>query len=133
MNRVLVRVWPVCLALVIVLLPSLGPLLDHHFAERQPYHAHLAADSGHEHNYQAFHSHPFGQIAESNPALPNLQISSAGAPMAILTEPDLIGRLMIGAGAVFAIPGAADSVLRSAYVPPPDKPLRNPIRVSVGL
>ena len=57
MNRVLVRVWPVGLAVVMAVLPFLGPVIDHHFAERQPYHAHFGTDAGHEHYYASLHAH----------------------------------------------------------------------------
>lgn len=45
-----------------LLLPALGPLLDHHFVERQPVHAHVflgAAPHDHVHSYEyGAHHHP---------------------------------------------------------------------------
>ena len=64
MNQVLVRLWPIGLAVLMVTLPFLGPVIDHHFAERQPYHAHFGADAGHEHHYASLHSHHTDQASE---------------------------------------------------------------------
>ena len=50
-----------CLLLVLaILLLSLGPMLDHHFAERHPGHQHFylgSADQSHPHGYQESHVH----------------------------------------------------------------------------
>ncbi len=114
-----------------VALPSLGPMVDHHFAERQPYHAHLGADTGHVHGYRAFHEHlPVGSGAnapmgnEGSVALPNLEVASSAAPAAMPAETDTIRALMDAADGVFAIEGAADSVLGSVYCTPPLRPPR---------
>lgn len=48
------------LAVAALLLPSLGPLLDHHFAERHPGHTHWyrgAAGPEHSHPFEQFHIH----------------------------------------------------------------------------
>lgn len=48
------------LAVGVLMLPSLGPLLDHHFAERQPGHSHWyrgAAGPEHSHPFEHFHIH----------------------------------------------------------------------------
>jgi len=42
------------LAVAVLLLSSLGPMIDHHFAERHPAHGHLFLDAAGED-----HSHPF--------------------------------------------------------------------------
>ncbi|MFQ5344151.1 MAG: hypothetical protein ACE5F6_21625, partial [Anaerolineae bacterium] len=61
----------VALAILAILLPYYGPLLDHHFVERQPFHVHIyfgAARPEHTHPYQVSHTHSHTrQIA--NPAL----------------------------------------------------------------
>ena len=47
------------LAVFILLLPSLGPSLDHHFAERRHDHSHLylsTIDRAHSHPYESFHA-----------------------------------------------------------------------------
>jgi hypothetical protein len=58
----------VLLALFALCLASLGPVLDHHFAERQPGHTHLylgAQVPGHLHPYQQAHTH---HQAEAEPS-----------------------------------------------------------------
>ena len=50
---------PVLLVAVALFLPAIGPLLDHHFAERQPDHLHIG-ESGfqvHPHDYKQVHYH----------------------------------------------------------------------------
>jgi hypothetical protein len=57
-----------CLAFFALVLASLGPVLDHHFAERQPGHEHLYLGKKvptHPHPYQQVHAHP--QTTESQP------------------------------------------------------------------
>ena len=52
MQNILIAIMPVFLAVAPVAPPGFGPFLDHHFAERQPYHAHLGAGGGgHTHEY----------------------------------------------------------------------------------
>ena len=132
MNRVLVRVWPVGLALVMAALPFLGPVIDHHFAERQPYHAHLGADVGHEHDYASMHAHLVDETAESllptgsggGIALYSFEIFSAGPSMAMLADSELESRLMPDPDAVLALRAPAFSVLKSASVSPLERPPR---------
>ena len=48
------------MALTALFLPLLGPLMDHHFAERQPLHAHIYPDGsayGHLHSYETYNHH----------------------------------------------------------------------------
>ena len=48
------------LAVVVLLLSSLGPMIDHHFAERHPAHGHLflyAAGEDHTHPFEYSHIH----------------------------------------------------------------------------
>ena len=116
-----------------VALPSMGPLIDHHFAERQPYHAHLSADSGHRHEYRAPHAHTGRQAEDTNPALPNTEVFSVGAAIAIPSDAELVRRLMTEPDTVFTIPPASDSALRSVHTSPPHGPPRESSQVSVAL
>lgn len=46
------------LAVAVLLLSSLGPMVDHHFAERYPAHGHLFLDTaGEDHSHPFEHSH----------------------------------------------------------------------------
>ena len=132
MNRVLVRVWPVGLAVVMAVLPFLGPVIDHHFAERQPYHAHFGTDAGHEHYYASLHAHQgllgtgsgVEQAADSGIALYSFEVFSAGPSVAMLTDSELEGRLTPDPDAVLTLRAPASSVLRSASVSPLERPPR---------
>ena len=132
MNRVLVRVWPVGLAVVMAVLPFLGPVIDHHFAERQPYHAHFGTDVGHEHYYASLHAHQslpwtgsgVEQAADSGIALYSFEVFSAGPSVAMLTDSELESRLTPDPDAVLTLRAPASSVLRSASVSPLERPPR---------
>ena len=124
MNQVLIRVWPIGLAVVMAVLPFLGPVIDHHFAERQPYHAHLGADSGHEHYYANLHLHGGDQTAGGGIALYSFEIFSGGPSVAMLADLELESRLTPDPDAVLTLRAPASSVLRSASVSPLERPPR---------
>ena len=83
------------LAVLMVALPLLGPSIDHHFAERQPYHAHLADYAWHEHTYQelARAPEPVG-LPKADLVLYSFEISSAGPAVALFVDSELQRRLM---------------------------------------
>ena len=123
----LVRVWPVGLAAVMLALPFLGPVIDHHFAERQPYHAHFGADAGHEHDYASLHVHQPDQAAgaaEGGIALYSFEVFSAGPAVAMLADSELESRLMPNPDVALALRAPAHSVLESASVSPLERPPR---------
>ena len=124
MNRVLVSVWPVGLAVLMAALPFLGPVIDHHFAERQPYHAHFGADERHDHDYASLHLHGGAQTADGGIALYSFEVSSAGPSVAMLTDSELEGRLTPDPDAVLTLRAPAFSALRSASVSPLERPPR---------
>ena len=120
------------LAVVMAVLPFLGPVIDHHFAERQPYHAHFGTDVGHEHYYASLHAHQsllgtgsgVEQAADSGIALYSFEVSSAGPSVAMLTDSELESRLTPDPDAVLTLRAPASSVLRSASVSPLERPPR---------
>ena len=91
--------------LAALLLPLLGPLMDHHFAERQPAHLHVypaGVPIQHLHDHEAFHSHEAPnvgpvEVANSGPVLESsvifmpqegegLSVSTLGITLALLTS-----------------------------------------------
>ena len=136
MNAILIRVWPLALVVLMVALPAAGPLLDHHFAERQPYHTHVGADSSHRHDYRAAHAHPPDSAApatgESSAApspdaalaLYSFEVSSPMASIAILANSNLDDQLTAAADSPLAIRAATEAALASALVPVPKRPPR---------
>ena len=124
MNRILASVWLVALALAIVALPSVGPMIDHHFAERQPYHAHFRTDVAHAHDYANQHAHGDDPAESGDDALFGFDALSGGPALALITDSRLMGRLAADSASLLAIPGIAETALASTSVPPPEKPPR---------
>ena len=97
MQKILIAILPVFLAVALIAPPSFGPFLDHHFAERQPYHAHLGAGGGHEHEYRREHFHARADSpdsraargADGDEAMPNPEIASS-AMAAVRLEPGAV-------------------------------------------
>ena len=119
--------WPVGLAIVLAVLPFVGPVFDHHFAERQPYHAHFGADAGHEHDYANPHLHDLrggDQAADGGIALYSFEVVSAGPSMAMLADSELESRLTPDPDAVLTLRAPEFAALRSASVPPLERPPR---------
>ena len=125
MNRVLARFWMVALAALVVGLPALGPLFDHHFAERLPYHAHVGAANDHEHGYRHLHSHDAERSPDWNPALYKLDTSPTALTIVLSTDSELGGWFMPDNDSALRIPGPEFNPLKSAYVSPPDRPPRS--------
>jgi hypothetical protein len=124
-------------------MPFFGPMLDHHFAERQPSHGHIffgPADAEHVHFYEAAHTHfhahdlpaiPAGNGSESN-KLPN--------EVVYLTSPDGVGQsspsftvTSLYIDLVFPDQGDSRFLLSLAgqddlpseiFIPPPERPPR---------
>ncbi len=115
MNRLLLLVWPIAIAALLVLLPSIGPLMDHHFAERQPYHGHFRTDEGHEHTYRVLHSHAAHQNADGNPALSDFGTTLAGFTVVALAESNAAEGLFTEPDSVLTLPGPAYSAIRPIY------------------
>ena len=44
--------------LSVLLLPAVGSIIDHHFAERQPWHSHVGLHVSHAHASDVYHAHP---------------------------------------------------------------------------
>ena len=108
-----------------LLFPQVGPVIDHHFAERAPLHNHLApGKQAHKHRYSTSHSH---QLAASSPALEtvvtSLEEDAYGGSMALLAlVPPGLERPLL-APLPYAIPNQ-QTLLLSAYLPPPEPPPR---------
>jgi len=128
-------------AALLLLLPGFGPVLDHHFAEREPHHQHIYFGSvlpKHIHPYEVPHAH--GQktaVPASGNAAPD---SSPPDGIVYLTSYDGIGETlsfpivpMLHLALVFPdlennqfVFNAAsnDHILSEAFIAPPKKPPR---------
>ena len=119
MNRILATLWMFALVALVAFLPPLGPLFDHHFAERMPYHTHVGATNEHEHGYRQIHSH---DAPDWNPALYELDAASVVLAIALSTDSDAAPAS--DSDSALRIPGPGADVLISAYISPPDTPPR---------
>ena len=120
----LAKLWPLGLAIVMVALPLLGPSIDHHFAERQPYHAHVIADAWHQHDYQDMHAHLIDGVSKGDLVLYSFEVSPAGPVIALLADSELERRMMPDADSALGVPALPKAILRSASVSPPQRPPR---------
>lgn len=126
------------LALLVVsalALSALGPMLDHHFAERHPGHLHLylgSAGPDHSHSYQDNHSHNgsqmYGPAEKGKPpegvafVMPN---DGTGHLAADIAAPLLVRLLRLGGGGgIIRQPFTADGALTGVVVFPSKRPPR---------
>ncbi len=123
----------VALAALVVALPSLGPLFDHHFAERQPYHAHVGAPVDHEHGYRHIHAHDAERSPDWSPALYDLDTSPTVLTIILSPASESGGGFMPDTGSALRILGLEPDAPRSAYISPPDRPPRDGLSASASL
>ena len=121
------------LAVVALLASALGPMLDHHFAERHPAHGHLylgAADSGHSHPFEHSHIH-YDALYAPAPGQGDIVFfapyDGMGHAHADIATPAVTASLQFGGDGDLLLRKGGDSVsvLRGLAVPP----LRHPPRV----
>lgn len=131
------------LAVLGLLLPFLGPVVDHHFAERHPAHQHIylgAAVPEHQHRYQAAHRHHHHQTAPrpdasrpnsyhsggpTTPAVAFLAPADGSVPGIADIAPAAAGPPLLFGGGDDARPGfgyAPNAVLQGVGPPPPLRP-----------
>ena len=115
----------VAVAISTLLLPLVGPMLDHHFAERQPGHAHIYLGERvveHVHPYALVHYHHHTQ-------LPNHPSTGSGNPEGIVymtsdyaASPGSISLIAVSLNTEMAFPEFGDSPLLIGLADP-DHPL----------
>ena len=109
--------------------PSVAPLVDHHFAERQPAHQHLGVPYGHVHTYGGGHVHDYAgpglDDADGNgTAFYKSEAGPAGA-IVLTTDKAMRDSLLFEPASTFKLPASSDTMARQAIIPPPDKPPRS--------
>jgi hypothetical protein len=115
---------PVLFVLATLLLPAAGPLVDHHFAERQPGHLHIgmAGYRAHDHGYE--HAHGHSQADGSG--YPVVLYSYDGATVAIpaVARADTAMELFLDfePGSIFTLPLPPEARVKHIYISPPGKP-----------
>ncbi len=133
MNRILARLWMVALAALVVALPSLGPLFDHHFAERMPYHAHVGVPNNHEHGYRHLHSHDAERSPDWSPALYKLDTSPTVLTIVLSSDSETGDGLLPDSNSALRVPGPESNSLKSAYISPPDRPPRSGLSATASI
>jgi hypothetical protein len=132
--------WQLIAAVAIhaLLLPLYGPLLDHHFAERLPFHSHLYSGGSVEHEHLAHvpHSHEHSHLPGTNSLLEAGAAGVVSIPSRDLaSQESLLLMLFLAAVAGFAgvlpryqLIGPAKKLLRpveSSSILPPERPPRS--------
>ena len=118
------------LAVVALLASALGPMLDHHFAERHPAHGHLYLGVGgpeHSHPYEHSHIH-YNELYAPAPGDESViffaPYDGSGHPHADLAVPVVVPSLKYAddGGPMLGSGGDGAAILRGMAVPPPLQP-----------
>jgi uncharacterized protein (DUF952 family) len=122
MNRILTVVWTAILVIALAL-PSIGSLIDHHFAERNPTHLHVSVSLNHTHGYGSSHAHASTASTPNDAtALYNHDSGLTTAVPLMIDDAALRASERFEPSSVFNIPMLA-RVLRVDHVPAlPDRP-----------
>ena len=118
--------------LAALVLPSVGPLVDHHFAERQPGHLHARAYDHHDHKHAYQHTHPHDSEAEARSdglpiALYNYEKGPAGTVVIVADDAALLTVLAFEPSSLLALPQPALGLVKEHHPAPPEKPPQHPL------
>lgn len=120
MLRSLTRHLPGLLLLAAVIFPSIGPLVDHHFAERQPYHTHVGLFHYHTHDtldHSQSHDHPSGPVMLYNyDSGPTSSLATLAWHLESLPAPSFEPT------SILPLPLPPAERWRQAYLSPPERP-----------
>jgi hypothetical protein len=122
MNRILASIWTVILVMAIAV-SSIGPLVDHHFAERNPTHHHVSITLEHTHGYGASHAHVETESASNDAtALYNYDSGLASAVPLRIDDAALRASERFDPSSAFTIPLFV-RISRADHIPAPlDRP-----------
>ena len=130
-HRTIVRGLGAFAALVVVaalIAPLAGPVLDHHFAERQPDHLHIGAPHSHDHSHafeSSHHSHPLSSVVDGDRLPITLYKSDGGVAATLAASPVDVEASSVRRfqpTSAFAMPSPPVSAARQHTPAPPDKP-----------
>lgn len=116
---------PVLFVLAALLFPAVGPLVDHHFAERQPGHLHIGMAGYHAHAHGYEHAHSHASNTDSS-GYPIVLYNYDGAPVAIpaVARADTAMELFLDfePDSIFMLPLLPEARAKHNYISPPGKP-----------
>ncbi len=130
MTRIVIYL-PSLLLLLALALPSVGTLVDHHFAERQPGHRHLTSVSYHTHSAASRHFHPSTEEGQGSSApvgdgqpvvLYNFDGGSAASPPVLNDDMAVRSITDYEPSSIFILPLRATASKAGRSPSPPDEP-----------
>lgn len=105
--------------------PSVAPLLDHHFAERQPNHTHLGSYVYHVHDRHPHdHGEPGGDDGNRVVSLYSHEANPAGAGLPATADLAVLRYMAPGSDSPLASAPPGGRAARLHYPGPPDRPPR---------
>ncbi len=114
----------------LLVLSAVGPMLDHHYVERDPTHSHLGAARPHVHDYAAPEAHDHARTQPDAPsgvvALLDRDAGFAGVTNVVTDRDGTTAFLLFEPSSLFNLPVPPTARLRSEATPPPDQPPRVP-------
>jgi len=117
MSRILASIWTAILVMALAL-PSIGPMLDHHFAERNPTHRHVSVALDHAHGYGSSHS----ETPHDSTALYNHDSGLVTLVSLMIDDAALRASKCFEPSSIFNIPLIARASRAGHFTAPPDRP-----------
>ena len=118
-------IFPLVFLLALVL-PSVGPLVAHHFAERQPHHHHLGlAHVRHSHGNDQLHPHSSDRdldVVGQTIALYNYEHGLAATTIVVVYDWALESFRLFAPTSTFTFPSNPESMPEQQYTAPTDRP-----------
>lgn len=124
----LVAYFPTILLLIGLALPYAGPLVDHHFADRQPGHKHLFPVISHLHAIDSPHDHlsggTDGSAGSEATTFYNFDTVFAASAETLRDATDLLSAVQYEPTSIFMLPPPHVATLMGQSVSPPARPPR---------
>lgn len=111
----------------VLVLPSMGPLMDHHYAERQPGHLHLGLAGYHTHSYGEVHFHVDGPDSAGTGGFAMFAYEGSPAPAVAAADAFLDATVDFEPGSLFDLPPPPGAGVVQHYPSPQDRPPRLPL------
>lgn len=112
----------------LLVLSAVGPLIDHHYVERDPTHSHLGAVRPHVHDYNAPDTHDHVRSQPDAPrgvvVLLERDAGFAGVTNVVTDRDGATTSMYFEPSSLFSLPIPPMARMRSEETPPPDKPPR---------
>ena len=121
MSRILASIWTAILVMALAL-PSIGPMLDHHFAERNPTHRHVSVALDHAHGYGSSHLHVATETPHDSTALYNHDSGLVTLVSLTIDDAALRASKRFEPSSIFNIPLIVRASRAGHITAPPERP-----------